>query len=195
MKKYTVLLVVFALASFCAAWKESPQERELREAVARGDEKQVAALIASGAHRTVREAQYNPEAPALFLSQLIVDAAARGRLGLVKLLVKNGARVNTAYHPLMAAVEQDHPDVVLFLLQNGADPEQGTRHRTPLMEAAEKGRYAIVKLLIAGGANPRVETSRLSGNQTAADLAEISGFHDIAAFLRSKTATSKRSKP
>jgi ankyrin repeat protein len=57
------------------------------------------------------------------------------------------------WHPLFAAVEEDHDEVVRLLLMRGADPNITTNDgRTPLFYASCNESEAIVMLLLANGA-------------------------------------------
>ncbi|KAK9305314.1 hypothetical protein QLX08_003583 [Tetragonisca angustula] len=112
-------------------------------------------------------------------------AAAAGHLALVKLLVKNGARVNstTKTHstPLRAACFDGHFDIVRFLVTHGADIEMANRHgHTSLMIACYKGHIKIVKFLLALKAN--VNRKSIKGNTALHDCAE-SGSLEVVKVL------------
>ena len=92
-------------------------------------------------------------------------------LGVVKLLVEKGSDIfdhdGNEDLPLMQAVDCNHAEVVEFLLQNGADPnDSGPKWygTPPLVAACRCGDVdihpRIVHLLLAAGANPN--TSSLS---------------------------------
>lgn len=84
-------------------------------------------------------------------------AASEGDIEIVKLLVRNGAAVDTVgycgYSPLLLASLEGHYETVEYLLKNGANPnlksfkKLGCQETTPLKAAEEKGRSNIVKLL------------------------------------------------
>ena len=57
--------------------------------------------------------------------------------------------------PLYTAALKGHLEVVRFLVESGANKDQGTTDKgaTPLFVAAEKGHLAVVRLLVESGAN------------------------------------------
>lgn len=73
----------------------------------------------------------------------------------------NGADINEQLHgdtPLIAAVvrSSSRPEIIEYLLDNGADIEQGTSyysHRTPLMVALTNSNREVVQLLVKKGAD------------------------------------------
>ncbi|CAD1480545.1 unnamed protein product, partial [Heterotrigona itama] len=112
-------------------------------------------------------------------------AAAAGYLSLVKLLVKNGAWVNstTKTHstPLRAACFDGHFEIVKFLVNHGADIEMANRHgHTSLMIACYKGHIKIVRFLLALQAN--VNRKSIKGNTALHDCAE-SGSLEVVKVL------------
>ncbi len=84
-------------------------------------------------------------------------AASEGDIEIVKLLVRNGAGVDTGgycgYSPLLLASLEGHYETVEYLLKNGADVKLksqnklGCQETTPLKIAEEKGHTKVVKLL------------------------------------------------
>jgi len=77
----------------------------------------------------------------------LVVAATNGNLSIVKLLNESVEKLDGA---LIAAAQNNHVDVVSYLLDKGADPYE-TRARSkmiPLMYAASGGHAAIVDLLL-----------------------------------------------
>ena len=85
-------------------------------------------------------------------------AAYGGSLATVDALVQAGAAVNDAddkfkVTPLILAAEEDHPDVVQFLIDHGANLEQQERHGyTALTRAGFKERWDIVTIFLKSGA-------------------------------------------
>jgi ankyrin repeat protein len=81
-------------------------------------------------------------------------AAGRGDMETVRnLLDKKADMAAGIWHPLFAAVEKDHDEVVKLLLIRGADPNMKKNDgRTPLFYASCNGSDAIVTLLLANGA-------------------------------------------
>ncbi|XP_033206704.1 protein fem-1 homolog CG6966 isoform X1 [Bombus vancouverensis nearcticus] len=114
-------------------------------------------------------------------------AAAAGHLVLVKLLVKNGARVNattkTLSTPLRAACFDGHLDIVRFLVDHGADIEMANRHgHTSLMIACYKSHLKIVKFLLTLKAN--VNRKSIKGNTALHDCAESGSLEVVKVLLK-----------
>ncbi|KAI4686900.1 uncharacterized protein J4E84_005271 [Alternaria hordeiaustralica] len=86
--------------------------------------------------------------------------------------------------PLLAAIDVQSLPLVKILVQHGAEL-QYTRNmgisRTPLQRAAETGRFDIVDYLVGQGAI--IDTTPVYSGGTALQLAAMSGFCGIAAFL------------
>lgn len=103
---------------------------------------------------------------------------------MVKLLLDNGAKVNTkTAHgtALSAAVRANKPEVVNLLFQYGAEPDVRTAsNQTPLMEAAQKGYQELVIILLDNGANPFLKDYQ---SQTAISLAKNSGHRATAEII------------
>ena len=90
-------------------------------------------------------------------------AAKNGHVATVKLLIENGADLNTRQEssfghtgttPLSVAAERGNSLCAIELIKAGADVNLASSSgATPLMIAASKGREAIVALLIGFGAD------------------------------------------
>ena len=81
-------------------------------------------------------------------------AATRGRLDLVRMLLKRGAEVQArgirGYTPLFSAVEGGNPDVVRLLLDHGADVHiRDKNENNALHIAAVHGHLEIARMLLA----------------------------------------------
>lgn len=91
-------------------------------------------------------------------------AAKKGDLGMVRLLVKQGARlnINKPQTALAYAALHGHAEVAEHLLEHGADPNMGEdpSRTPPLMRACEAGRADIVCNLLRRGA----EVNRQNAN-------------------------------
>ncbi|XP_013100477.1 protein fem-1 homolog CG6966 isoform X2 [Stomoxys calcitrans] len=118
-------------------------------------------------------------------------ASAAGHLGIVKLLVRHGANVNSTTRtnstPLRAACFDGHFEIVKYLIHNGADFEVANRHgHTCLMIACYKGHFKIAKYLLSLKAN--VNRCSVKGNTALHDCAE-SGSLEILQLLLKHGAT------
>jgi ankyrin repeat protein len=103
----------------------------------------------------------------------IHQAAARGDLPLLTLLIKNGARVDAEDRygetPLYFAAQYGNLEAARLLLSQGANPNSRTRFTamTPLLAAAEGAHAQLAKLLLASAADPK---ARNAFGQSARDL-------------------------
>lgn len=125
-------------------------------------------------------------------------AARRGQIHLVKLLVDLGIDINEPRSTKSAddgaireAARYGHLDLVRWFLDNGAEinfDSKGQQTCNTLSTAASGGHLDVVKLLVEGGAN--IHASKAGMN--ALMLAEMSGHHDVAEYLRSLGAKDVR---
>ncbi len=122
----------------------------IHEAARMGNVGEVKHQLAWGTNPNVRTFRYRT-AP-------LHEAAAYGRIRIVKLLLENGAYVNIRNEggetPLHYAACHGHIKAMEILLENGADVHQkGTGCGTPLQWAARNNQINAAKLLIEHGAN------------------------------------------
>ena len=98
----------------------------------------------------------------------IIFAAQQGNIDSARLLLKAGANVNDATplgtSPLVVAIHGDHPALAAFLLDNGADPNDGRAGYTALHLATVRGDLGLAGGLLAHGAN--VNARQTKGSQT-----------------------------
>lgn len=99
---------------------------------------------------------------------LLSEACYENRLEDVKKCIERGVDVNKydewGWTPLMWASYYLHYDIVLFLLENGADPNLRTTGKysslpegsTALMMAAVNGNVSLVKLLLKHKADKKI---------------------------------------
>ena len=102
-------------------------------------------------------------------------AASRGDLAMMRALVERGAPLGSlgglAESPLSCAVDGEHWAAARFLLERGADPNEGgpsvmlRSDLPPLVCAVRRGWGAGTRLLLAAGADPRLQ-SKKKGNAT-----------------------------
>jgi ankyrin repeat protein len=117
----------------------------------------------------------------------IIYAAQQGYTAIVDTLVRHGALINsvdptTGKTALYYAVEANFPEMAIFLLDYGADPNGSDRvGMTPLMMAARRGDTEMVRRLIAHGADAN---ARDQYGDTAYSYAVTNGNVDIATVLQ-----------
>jgi ankyrin repeat protein len=130
------------------------------------------------------------------LSEQLYEAAKKGELDNVSILIKNGADVNfqdkdgvTALH--MASF-YGHAAVALRLLHEKADPNLArTDGFTPLHFACLKGNETIVRTLIANGAQLDLKTT---SGKTAEGIAEEKKYNNIVQILKNPKDTKKEAE-
>ena len=125
-------------------------------------------------------------------------ATWKGQTKIVKLLIAEGADVNTKDErretPLHWAVEYGHTEIAELLMAKDADVNAKDMHsKTPLHWAARKGSTQFIELLIAKGANVNAKDSidqkffqatLPSKERTPIDLATLHKQQQVADLLR-----------
>lgn len=120
---------------------------------------------------------------------MLVEAAERGRPQFVDAALAAGADIDATAgslgnNALCAAASEGHRDIVLSLLERGADIHAtGYADMTPLHLAARDGRLEVVQLLLSRGA-PKSERVLSDVLQVAA--MSVSGTEAIREVLRQK---------
>ena len=93
----------------------------------------------------------------------LLHAAMSGDLATVRVLVAAGANVNAGAAdgatPLIVAIVKHRPDVAIFLLENGADPNVSTPGYTALHAASVAGQIETAKALLDKVADPNAEVT------------------------------------
>ena len=96
------------------------------------------------------------------MSRNLTEAAKKGHLKIVRLLLKAGLDANSHAPsndpPLIWAAQNGHSKIVTLLLENGADVDYQKEENglTPLMVAAWKGHGDICEMLLNAGADPNL---------------------------------------
>jgi ankyrin repeat protein len=122
----------------------------------------------------------------------LFKAVAKGDLLLVQALVEGGADVNLRRvaeddaSPLYLAAQENHFEIVRYLLEKKADLEFRVRDRfTPLYVAAEKGNFHIVEFLLEMGANIN---SQCENGSTPQYVAAQEGHAEVVRLLAQRGA-------
>lgn len=149
---YDQVDAIYYLAKECGAKmtiKTESGNLPLAHAVAKGNIRSVAALLACGAPV---DAANDAGETALLL------ATGLGSEEIVKMLLSHGANVNThdtnARTPLHKAAWHNHVEIARMLLEKGANVHaKDVIGKTPLSNAAGQGNLAIAQMLLAKGAD------------------------------------------
>jgi ankyrin repeat protein len=162
------------------AWGYTPLSSysPLRLAVRNGRVDAARELIRQGA---------DVDEPAHYSLTPLANAAERGNVAMVKLLLKSGAKVNAApdgYTPLMRACFGGRPKTARLLIDAGADPNL-RRHdgQRALHFAAKQGSLACVKLLLKAGADAGALAYE---KDTALSYAQLYEHSEIVEVLRGR---------
>jgi Ankyrin repeats (3 copies) len=122
---------------------------------------------------------------------LLQQAVITGQEEKVEELLKQDVNVNeraeASWTPLLHAVAQGYPRIVLLLLDAGANTDMGNLHGiTPLMYTARYGNIEVCRILLEYGANPNLQD--LYG-WTALMVAARLGHADVAELLLKEGAS------
>lgn len=118
--------------------------------------------------------------------QVFVDAVVENRRDVAELFLAVGFSPDTCdsnnVSLLNHGVRSGHNDILMMLLENGADPNavSGDRGNTPVMDAASTGQTELVRLLLAAGADPDV---RSKSGQTGLMMAVGEGYAQISSLF------------
>lgn len=149
-------------------------------AAARGNEKHVTMLLASGANPNILDVQlsgpvtYSADRSHAICTRLLLDAHA-----MTDPMLPDGMMIGS---PLNCAARNAHdPAVIELLLQYGANPDAtGVDRRTPLIHAARKNKASFAIVLLEYGANINAVAS---DGQTPLTTAIIHNSHDVLSLL------------
>jgi ankyrin repeat protein len=125
---------------------------------------------------------------------LLLSAAERGEVEIVKGLITAGAKIDVRDQEygttaLIEAAMEGHAEIVRLLIQAGADPNLAARGDaggegagwTALMGAAVAGKPEIVRMLLAEGADRSIVNAK---GQTALDMAREEGQGNTARVIQ-----------
>jgi len=128
--------------------------QDLLSAVMANDKEQVASLLKQGASANAHAGRGSHENN----QSALTVAAGNGDIAIANLLVTYGAMINGVRNqnstniprPLVAAVEHKHYEIMIWLLEKGADINLpgSVRRFSPLAMAAANGDLAIIKELL-----------------------------------------------
>lgn len=166
-------LLVAAVLACTGCSGNDPPAVQLVKAVRDNRADKVEKLLDEGVDPNARDSEARDARTALY------HAAVFGYTDIAKLLLKKGAKVDvgapdTRQTPLMAAAFNENRDMVLALLEAGAQVNaQDPAGDTPLTQAARKGNAELLIVLINAGADVDVRTAE---GLTALCLARQSNF-------------------
>lgn len=108
------------------------------------------------------------------------QAVAEGKFAMVQLLFQNGADINIT-NPLFAAIENGHPDIALYLLQNGAKTDTKSKTgSTCLHRLVQYGNTTMIRALLEHKTDVNAADS---DGLTPLHLAAASGNMEIVEIL------------
>lgn len=116
-------------------------------------------------------------------------ATKEGNVAALEILIKNKANLNEAAVdsnlPLIVAIENNHPEVVKLMLNNGVSSDTKDRVETPaLIIATRNGQKEIVNLLLEAKANVNLKDS--NGNTALIEAVRNKQPEIVALLLKAK---------
>ncbi len=125
-------------------------------------------------------------ATANFLLSVKSENTKSAKLAFERLL-NEGTDINKMkfgkYTPLTLAVAKNNIDLVLYFLENGADPNQRDDEATPLYRACTKNYLEVARLLIKKGADPNQEGAVIVNKATPLNIAVVKGSKELVELL------------
>lgn len=157
----------------------TPTSSHIADAISKGQTERALSLLDGGADINT--------ASASGLSLLML-AAKKGHLEIVRVLLDRGAAVNwlATYYgwtALTYAANAGHAEIVCLLLEHGADPAvKAVRGKTALVVAADRGHTAVVAALLEAGTDASAPPDH--HGWTALGRAIRNGHSETAQLLR-----------
>lgn len=155
--------------------KDGSESQALNKAIRSGNEEIVTLLLQSGAPVNPTQASFSPP---------LSEAATWRQIGIMKLLLKSGAKVDgldSHGQTYLASYGFFFPRVLRILLDAGANPDATAREgETALMQAAGYGYEESVKILIEHHADVGVRDHK---GRTALMHAAMGGYVDAIPLL------------
>lgn len=137
----------------------------------------------------------DPNRPGSNGSTALADAAFKGDVEIVRVLLDQGARPGTVTKAGTQAIHEaalaDSAAVIAELTKQGANPNALTREdqQTPLHLAAAMGKLKSLEALIGLKANPKLKDKK---GMTPLEVARRAGLSEAVALLESYSATAPR---
>jgi hypothetical protein len=154
-KLWLLLLLTLSVISQNAL-ADKIMDEHLLEAVLDGNSSKVESLLEQGADPNNVEIQYKKQT-------IIAWASKYKTTSLLKLLHSHGAKLNLhnlnnrpAPYPVYSAIFANRKDNLIYLLENGANPNVvDPTGLSPIMLASTSGKWEFIMLLLNSGADPQ----------------------------------------
>ncbi len=148
MKKMTFAILLAAMFALPVAYADGPEPHKAVFRAAMAGEAELTRLLSGGV--SVNVTDHDGETA-------LMEAADKGRVEAVKLLLKHGANVNAADHDgetaLMMAADEGRTEVVRVLIAAGANLDaRDEDYETALMKAEDEHHADTARVLREAGA-------------------------------------------
>jgi ankyrin repeat protein len=169
-----------------SALQNAQGQTSLMSAVLTGEAKMVNLLINSTKTGSLNSELENAD---FLVNTPLMTAAVHGYLDIVKILLDNGAKVESRNRwkesALILAASKGFREIVRLLIQYGADlHSEDITEKTALLRAAQTGHLLVVEMLLAQGANLHINAIDLGGEGgTALIQAARNGHNDVLQTL------------
>ena len=175
MKPYRLIITIMVTCIVTTA--HAQDLTEWFQTARDGDQETIQTFITNGINIEAADADSDGETA-------LMHASSQGHTDIVKLLLANGADIETAdengYTALMMASLPGHTETVEILLANGVNIEAADKFgETALMDASYQGHTDTVEFLLANGAD--IEAADNKGD-TALMAASAGGHNNTIEF-------------